>query len=46
LLGVCLFASFLAYYWTPVSGELGVVRPRAAVAADEQAATAEAAKPS
>ena len=46
LLGVCLFASFLAYYWTPASGELGVVRPRAAVAADEQAATAEAAKPS
>jgi uncharacterized membrane protein len=42
LLGVCLFVSFLAYYWTPVSGELGVARPRAAVEADEQSATAKA----
>ena len=30
VLGVGLFASFLAYYWLPVSGELGRPRPRAA----------------
>jgi uncharacterized membrane protein len=29
LAGVCLFTSFLAYYWLPVSGELGMARPRA-----------------
>jgi hypothetical protein len=27
LLGVVVFASFLAHYWLPVSGELGVARP-------------------
>jgi uncharacterized membrane protein len=33
LLGVVVFASFLAYYWLPVSGELGVARPQPAAAA-------------
>jgi uncharacterized membrane protein len=33
VLGVLLFTSFLAYYWLPVSGELGVTRPRPAAAA-------------
>jgi uncharacterized membrane protein len=28
LLGVCVFVAFLAYYWLPVSGELGRARPR------------------
>jgi uncharacterized membrane protein len=45
LLGVCLFASFLAYYWTPVSGELGAAGPRAAAEPGEQAATGQAVGP-
>jgi uncharacterized membrane protein len=28
LLGVCVFVAFLAYYWLPVSGELGRARSR------------------
>jgi TMEM175 potassium channel family protein len=28
VLGVCVFTAFLAYYWLPVSGELGFARPR------------------
>ncbi|HVT70694.1 MAG TPA: TMEM175 family protein [Trebonia sp.] len=34
LLGVVLFSSFLAYYWLPVSGELGVARPGPRAAED------------
>jgi uncharacterized membrane protein len=30
LLGVCVFIGFLAYYWLPVSGELGRARARTA----------------
>jgi uncharacterized membrane protein len=36
LLGVCVFVAFLAYYWLPVSGELGRARPRTVPPGQEQ----------
>jgi hypothetical protein len=30
VLGVAVFAAFIAYYWLPISGELGVTGPRRA----------------
>jgi uncharacterized membrane protein len=35
-LGVCVFTAFLAYYWLPVSGELGRARPAAIPAGPEE----------
>jgi uncharacterized membrane protein len=40
LLGVCVFTAFLAYYWLPVSGELGFARRRPAAPDPEEAPAA------
>ena len=36
VLGVAVFATFVIYFWLPISGEMGSARPRAALAGAEE----------
>ena len=45
LLGVAMFASFIIFFWLPISGEIGAARPRPVQASEWALSPAPSPKP-